>query len=514
MDAKRHVISIGPVATALVLLAGCLSHNAGAAWSASGTVKTSTGTALSGVTVTVQDSAAGLKATTDANGAFVIGTTTGIMESTRPQTFLAQVVGRELVLQAPKDGPVDLDLVDASGRSLWSAQATVNQGTANVALPTNLRQRAIFLRIRHSDGVEHLAVTLGAEGLRVASPATRSLATNPVLVFKLTGYDDTTYAMTSASQTGIAVVMAVPTTCALPSKFKWKDDNGGPIASPKNGWTAIKDFTHVYYNGKHIINMTYYLNGWNSGAIAPFATWADAAAAAQTKTSTGVAPELMYFSPKQMWIDSKQWCTGASFCYMTTSDPTNASSWALKGNLLTETITVDSKAPIDHTLICDSANCYIFYADDNGHIYRGSMPIGNFPGVFSGTKLILSESVAARLFEAVEVYRIKGQQKYLMIVECGYPRYFRAFTATDLGGTWTSLVGADVQSSPFAGKVNVTNGWSDDISHGDIVRSTYDETKTIDPCNLQMLYQGYKSGTTVSSYGLTPYALGLLTLQK
>jgi len=347
--------------------------------------------------------------------------------------------------------------------------------------------------------------------MNISRPAARSLAANPVLVIKLTGYDDTTYAMTSASQTGIAVVMAVPTTCPLPAKFSWKD-YGSPLAGPKNGWTAIKDFTHVYYNGKHIINMTYYKGGWNSATMAPFTNWSDASAATQTASNTGVAPELMYFSPKNIWIDSKQWCSGASFCYMTSSDPTNGSSWVQKGNLLTETITVNSAAPIDHTPICDDKNCYLFYADDAGHIYRGSMPIANFPGVFSGTKLILSDT-QARLFEAVEVYRIKGQQKYLMIVECMSPRYFRAFTATDLGGTWTSLIGADTQASPFAGKNNVTGGWSDDISHGDIVRSTYDETKTIDPCNLQLLYQGYKPPFS-GAYGEIPYQLGLLTLQK
>jgi hypothetical protein len=493
-------------------IVGCMTANV-FGWQASGTVKNNSGTALVGVTVTVQDSSAGLKATTDANGAFTIGNTLGILESARPQTFFAQVVGHELVLQCPKDGPIDLSLVDASGRALWSARTVASQGTARSALPSVLGNGAIFLRIGHSNGIQLLAVSNGPDGLTVARPASRALAANAVLVFKLTGYDDTTYAMTSANQTGIAVVMAAPTTCDLPSKPKWKDGNGGPLAGPKNGWSAIKDFTHVYYNGQHIVYMTYYQGGYKSAAMAPFTDWSNAKDATQTATNTGVAPELMYFSPKKIWVDSKQWCSNGSFCYMTATDPTKPSTFADKGPLLTETITDQSKAPIDQTLICDDKNCYIFYADDNGRIYRGSMPIGNFPGLFTGTKKILEESTPARLFEAVEVYRIKGQQKYLMIVECGYPRYFRAFTATDLGGTWTSLVGSDTQASPFAGKNNVTNGWSDDISHGDLVRSTYDETKTIDPCNLQLIYQGYKPPFS-GNYGDTPYQLGLLTLQK
>jgi len=485
-------------------------------WSASGTVKTAAGVALPDVAVTVQDSATTLKATTNAAGAFTIGTTTGIVESARPQSFSAQVVGNELVLQCPLDGPIDLALVDASGRSVWSSRTDARQGTAKISLPTGLRSGAIFLRVRHSQGVQYLAVSTGTEGMRVARAASRSLAANPVLVFKLSGYDDTTYAMTSSSQTGIAVVMSKPTTCDLPTKFSWKD-YGGPVASPKgNNWVAIKDFTGVTYNGKHYIYMsTHDASGYGSGAITPFTNWSDAASATQTKMNTGtVAPELMYFSPKSEWILSYQWCS-AKFCYMTNSDASNANGWAGSKALLSENVTGSSSTgPIDQVVICDASNCYLFYADDNGHVYRASMAKSSFPGTFSGSSVILTDT-QANLFEAVEVYTVKGQSKYLMIVECmgSGGRYFRAFTATSLGGTWTSISGANNEANPFAGKKNVTGGWSDDISHGDLVRS-YDETRTVDPCNLQMMYQGYKSGTTVSNYGQTPYQLGLLTLQK
>lgn len=476
-------------------------------WSASGTVKTATGTPISGVLVSVKDSTSIASDTTDASGAFTIATL-GTQATPKSTGFQAQVVGQELLLTSQRDGSIELALVDASGRSLWTAQTVAQQGTARVGLPTGLHRGAVFLRIKHGEGVEILAVTTGPEGLKLTGAA-RALAGNPVLVFKKTGYNDTTFAMTSASQTGIAMVMSSP-SCPLPTTFKWKD-YGAPVAGPKNNWSAIKDFSHVYYNGQHIVYMTYYQGGFKSAAMAPFTDWANAKDATQTSTNTGVAPEIMYFTPKKTWIMSKQWCSGASFCYMTSDDPTKPSSFAQKGNLLTETITDGGKAPIDQVLICDDNKCYLFYADDNGRIYRGSMPKANFPGTFTGTAKILQDS-QSRLFEAVEVYKIKGQQLYLMIVECMSPRYFRAFTATDLGGTWTSLTGADTQAKPFAGKNNVTGGWSDDISHGDIVRSSYDEYREIDPCNLQMIYQGCK--TCSGDYGLIPYQMGLLTFQK
>ena len=84
--------------------------------------------------------------------------------------------------------------------------------------------------------------------------------------------------------------------------------------------------------------------------------------------------------------------------------------------------------------------------------------------------------------------------------------------ADRLDGAWTPL--ADTWNAPFAGQNNVTYApgvadWSDDISHGELVRDGNDETATIDTCNLQFLYQG-RNPSSGGEYSQLPYRLGLL----
>jgi len=105
--------------------------------------------------------------------------------------------------------------------------------------------------------------------------------------------------------------------------------------------------------------------------------------------------------------------------------------------------------------------------------------------------------------------------KYLTVIEENGRRYYKAYLADRLDGAWTPV--ADTAERPFAGWKNIrpaagVEPWTDNISHGELIRAGIDETLTVDPNELRFIFQGMwdkdKSG---KGYGQFQWRIGLLT---
>jgi len=298
-----------------------------------------------------------------------------------------------------------------------------------------------------------------------------------------------------------------PAPCNLSTSFSWNSTQ--PLIAPQSAdFVSIKDPTIVRYNNLYHVFATVFdtsRNAW-SAVYLNFSDFSKAGSAVQVPLAhkaagDTVAPQVFFFRPHNKWYLISQW--GAK--YSTTTDIANPDGWTAPRPLL-------SGGPpnaLDYWVICDSANCHLFFSGDDGKLYRSKTSIDNIPSS-SGYETVMSDPEPGRLFEASNVYKVEGTGKYLLMVEAYGPRYFRSWTATSLDGPWTPL--ADQQSAPFAGAANVSfDGapWTRDISHGELIRSGYDETLAIDACNIQFLYQGVDPAST-AVYNRLPYRLGLL----
>ena len=316
-----------------------------------------------------------------------------------------------------------------------------------------------------------------------------------------------------------------PAGGGLPSNFRWS--SSGVLISPKSDSThniqGIKDPTVVYYNGRyHVFASTANASGYNLVYL-NFTDWSQAGSATQhyldrSPIGTGyrAAPQVFYFAPQNLWYLVYQ--TGNA-SYSTNPDISNPNGWTAPRNFYSSMPAIIAQNIgngywVDMWVICDSANCYLFSSDDNGHLYRSQTGLGSFPNGFTNTVIAAQDANRNNLFEASNVYKVQGSNQYLLIVEAigsDGRRWFRSWISTGIAGSWSPLAASE--SNPFARSNNVTfpaGAWTRDISHGEMVRTAVDQTLTISPCNMRYLYQGLDPNAG-GDYNSLPWRLALLT---
>jgi hypothetical protein len=267
--------------------------------------------------------------------------------------------------------------------------------------------------------------------------------------------------------------------------------------------TAVKDPSLVYSGGRWHLFYTGRDKGtggsWRMGyATAPYVSQLKTATHTYMSTlnagSYFCAPQVFWFPVKGKWFLIYQSGSGASFS--TNTDVGNPGGW-------TPVRSMGFSDGIDFWIVSDGTNVYCFYsAQDGSHtIKRRSTSVANFPYSWSSPSI-----VATNTFEAPHVYRNKADGRYYMMVE-DINRYQELWTASSLGGTWTKV------AEKWASRDNLTylsERWTDQVSHGEILRSGTNERMEIDNIDrCQILIQGVVNGS-YGEYGNIPYDLGLI----
>jgi hypothetical protein len=315
-------------------------------------------------------------------------------------------------------------------------------------------------------------------------------------------------------------------TKGLGQRFNWKSTGAliQPIRDADHDIVSVKDPTVVFYENRwHVYATTANTSSSWSMVYLSFKDWSEAANATQYYIDANpnlrgyhCAPQVFYFTPQRKWYLVYQ---SQPPQYSTSDDLSKPDTWTAPKSFFARepAIVTENKGTgtwLDFWVICDETHCFMFFSDDNGHWYRSRTAKEDFPEGF-GDPVMALQDTKENLFEASNVYKLKGSDKYLALIEAFGEgrRYFRSWTADSLDGEWTPL--ADTWEAPFAGQNNVSfdecsPAWTEDISHGEFLRDGYDETLTVDPCHLRFLYQGAERITTAREYSQIPWMLGLL----
>jgi hypothetical protein len=282
----------------------------------------------------------------------------------------------------------------------------------------------------------------------------------------------------------------------------------------------------VRYNGLwHIFASSVTKAGAYSMVYLSFADWKDAAAAPQYYLDTNpnlagyhCAPQVFYFAPQKLWY---MIAVSQQPMYSTTTDISKPETWTKPQNFFAQQPKSVVEGWLDYWVICDDTHAYLFFTDDHGRFFRSRTALADFPKGFDEPVVALQEKEPRELFEGSCTYRIKGTTQYLTLIEAAnerWKRYYKAFIADHLDGPWRPLAAEWGNSFADATRIHMQDGsklWTEDISHGELLRDGYDQILTIDPANLALLYQGLVVGeNNGKTYNQLRWQLGLLRREK
>ncbi|MEN8202673.1 MAG: non-reducing end alpha-L-arabinofuranosidase family hydrolase [Bacteroidota bacterium] len=250
-----------------------------------------------------------------------------------------------------------------------------------------------------------------------------------------------------------------------------------------------------------------------------------------------IAPQIFCFEPQQLWylIAHTSVRDGdlsvIKPIYMTNKDISDVSGWT-KAKVI-PTGKRDNTFWIDFWMICDDRMAYMFYGDQKGSVLRLESPLDKFPEGFASSEpeIALTESgdspMPWRMFEAVHIYHVKSDDKYLALLEGAYQnpavhyqidsrnRFILGMVADSLNGAWRRIEAAEDQFLADANNLSYRDGSKTpftQVSHPELIRSGCNQKMEIEDYKLRLFFQSF-DGTQIPdtyNYNELPWKLMLM----
>ncbi len=222
------------------------------------------------------------------------------------------------------------------------------------------------------------------------------------------------------------------------------------------------------------------------------------------KSRYGCAPQVLYYRPHGKWylifqnLDLRYQPT-----FSTTTTISKPESWTKPMPLIQKD--TNSKW-IDFWVICDKTKAYLFYTESQSIVMVRITSLEEFPGGWGEGKNVFSG-----VTEAAHIYKVTGQNEYHMIYELnrGGMRSFGLAAAKNLTGPWEKVTDrfATGEQLRYLGD---NEPWTEMVSHGEAIRTGYDEQMEYDPKGCRWLIQGTLKKDLKRDYSSLPWKLGII----
>ncbi len=278
---------------------------------------------------------------------------------------------------------------------------------------------------------------------------------------------------------------------------------------------AVKDPTVVRHKGKwHIFYTACGRNGLSIGYVAG-SSWEELRTGprAELKQLSGkavayaAAPQVFFFAPQRKWYLIYQ--TRDAYyqpVYSTTENIDDPRSWTPPAALLDKQ---DAAKWIDFWVICDRDKAYLFFTRSHKDVMVMTTSKSEFPRGFRDMQPVFQP-----VHEAVHVYRLRGEaDPWIMLFETmdGRLRRFGLARSPSPAGPW-KLVTPDFASGAQLKYPAEVQRWTDEVSHGELIRTGFDEYLEVDGSHLELLIQGLTAGRHKGDYAMLRWQLGLISM--